>query len=715
MNDGPLRVLPGRPYPLGATWSQDGQGINFAVYSERAEGVDLCLFDVRDPGREVARLSLNEPQHHVWHGYVPGLGPGTPYGFRARGPYEPKLGLRFNPYKLLVDPYAKAISGKINVRAPILGYRLDAKGTEVGRDERDDAAGVPKSVVIDTRFDWEGDTQLETPMHSSVIYEMHVKGFTQLHPDIPTELRGTYSGLAHPAALEYLKALGVTAVQLLPIHEAGDEGFLADKGLTNYWGYSTLGFFAPDQRFSSRRSSGRQVTEFKEMVKALHKAGIEVLLDVVYNHSCEGNHLGPTLSLRGLDNTAYYHLMADDPRYFQDYTGTGNSLNLNHPQTLQLVMDSLRYWVEEMHVDGFRFDLAVTLGRDPDTFTREAGFFRAVHQDPVLSRVKLIAEPWDVGMGGYRVGNFPILWAEWNGKYRDAIRRYWKGDENQVAEVGYRLSGSADLFQISGRKPSASVNFITAHDGFTLHDLVTYNEKHNEGNGEGNRDGANDNHSWNCGVEGETDDPAIIALREQQKRNFLTTLFLSQGVPMLLMGDEQGRTQKGNNNAYCQDNEISWMSWTLDERQSSLLEFTQELIQFRRHQPVLHRHRFSRGAHIWDSAFKDLAWFRPDGSEMTKGDWAKPFVRSVTVLLGGDAIPTLDAKGLRVVGDNLLVMLNAHYQPLTFTLPAIEWGAAWDVAVDTAVPSVERPHTYAGGTLELVGRSMLVLRCPTTV
>ncbi|HZH04062.1 MAG TPA: glycogen debranching protein GlgX, partial [Myxococcaceae bacterium] len=607
----------------------------------------------------------------------------------------------------------KAVSGKPNTKAPLQGYRLDAKGNDVGRDERDDAPGVPKSVVVDTAFDWSGDVRPHTPMHLSVIYEMHVKGFTQLHPQVPPELRGTYAGLGHPAAIEHLKRLGVTAVELLPVHEAIDDGFLVDKGLHNYWGYSTLGFFAPDQRFSSSGSTGGQVVEFKEMVKALHAAGIEVLLDVVYNHTCEGNHLGPTLSLRGLDNAAYYHLKEDDLRYNMDYTGTGNSLNLSHPQTLKLVTDSLRYWVEEMHVDGFRFDLGVTLGRDPTEFSREAGFFRAVHQDPVLSGVKLIAEPWDVGMGGYRVGNFPVLWAEWNGKYRDALRRYWKGDENQVAEVGYRLSGSADLFQLSGRKPSASVNFITAHDGFTLHDLVTYNSKHNELNGEEGRDGANDNYSWNCGVEGETRDAKIVALREQQKRNFLTTLFLSQGTPMLLMGDELGRTQKGNNNAYCQDNALSWINWELDERQQSLLAFTAKLIHFRRRQPVLQRRRFFRGAHIWDSAFKDLAWFRPDGSEMTREDWSKPFVRSVTVLLGGDAIPTLDPQGQRVVGDSLLVMLNAHYGPLTFTLPAVEWGSAWDVVVDTAVPSVERPHTFAGERLELVGRSLMVLSCPS--
>jgi isoamylase len=515
---------------------------------------------------------------------------------------------------------------------------------------------------------------------------------------VPEPQRGTYAGLAHPAVVEHLHRLGVTAVELLPIHAAVDESFLVKKGLTNYWGYNTLGFFAPDARFSSSGSLGGQVVEFKQMVKALHRAGIEVILDVVYNHTCEGNHLGPTLSFKGLDNAAYYRLNDKEPRFYLDFTGCGNSWNAMHPHALQLVMDSLRYWVQVMHVDGFRFDLATTLGRDRHGYDTRAAFFQMIHQDPVLSQVKLIAEPWDVGDFGYQVGNFPVLWSEWNGKYRDTIRRYWKGDDRQAAELGYRLTGSSDLYALSGRMPTASVNFVTAHDGFTLHDLVTYNEKHNEANQEGNRDGSNDNHSWNCGVEGETDEPVVNALREQQKRNFLATLFVSQGVPMLVAGDEFGRTQRGNNNAYCQDTPLSWVSWELSPRQRALLDFTIRMSRLRREQPVLHKRRFFRGSHIWDSELKDLAWFRPDGREMRKEDWEKPDVRSLGFLLGGDAIASLDAQGQRVVGDTLLVLLNAHHEPMTFALPAIEWGADWELVVDTAsAEDCSHVHTPAGG------------------
>jgi glycogen operon protein len=708
-------VLPGRPFPLGATY--DGSGVNFAVFSEHAKRVEVCLFDPDNPSKETRRFPLLETTHHVWHGYVPGLTPGALYGLRAHGPYEPKKGLRFNPHKLLVDPYARALAGQVNHAAPLHAYKEKEgdKEADLVIDTADSAPGVPRAVVLADAFDWEGDTPPAVPWNRSFIYELHVKGFTKLHPRVPEAQRGTYAGLAHPAVIEHLHKLGVTAVELLPIHALVDEPFLTRKGLTNYWGYNSLGYFAPEARYSSSGDRGGQVREFKQMVKALHRAGIEVLLDVVYNHTCEGNHLGPTLSFKGLDNQAYYRLTEKDPRYYLDVTGCGNSWNATHPYALKLVLDSLRYWVQEMHVDGFRFDLATTLGRDRHGYDTRAAFFQMVHQDPVLSRVKLIAEPWDVGDFGYQVGNFPILWSEWNGKYRDTIRRYWKGDDRQAAEIGYRLTGSSDLFALSGRKPTASVNFVTAHDGFTLHDLVTYNEKHNEANLEENRDGANDNYSWNCGVEGETDDPKVNALRETQKRNFLATLFLSQGVPMMVAGDEMGRTQKGNNNAYCQDNPLSWVHWTLNDAQRELLEFTARMSKLRREQPVLTKRRFFRGAHIWDSELKDLAWFRPDGKEMKKEDWEKPYVRSLGFLLGGDAIATPDDEGNRIVGDTLLVLMNAHHEPLEFLLPAMEWGADWELLVDTAALGESlRTHTAAGGKVQVQGRSLVVLRRPAT-
>jgi glycogen operon protein len=708
-------VLPGKPFPLGATF--DGHGVNFAVFSEHAKKVEVCLFDPNETSKETRRFPLLETTHHVWHGYVPGLQPGTLYGLRVHGPHEPKKGLRFNPHKLLVDPYARAIHGKVDYKAPIYGYPAPATGKDEDLilDTRDDAAGVPKAVVLSDTFDWEGDKPPRISWHDTVLYELHVKGFTKLHPRVPEHLRGTYAGLAHPASIEHLKKVGVTAVELLPIHHIVDEPFLAQRGKVNYWGYNTLGYFAPDARYSASGSRGEQVEEFKGMVKLLHRAGIEVILDVVYNHTCEGNHLGPTLSFKGLDNGAYYRLTEKEQRYYMDVTGCGNSWNATHPYALKLVADSLRYWVEVMHVDGFRFDLATTLGRDRHGYDTRAAFFQIIHQDPVLSRVKLISEPWDVGDFGYQVGNFPVLWSEWNGKYRDTIRRYWKGDDRQAAEIGYRLTGSSDLYALSGRKPTASVNFVTAHDGFTLHDLVTYNDKHNEANGEENRDGANDNHSWNCGVEGETSDPKINALREQQKRNFLATLFLSQGVPMLVGGDEMGRTQRGNNNAYCQDNELSWVNWELNDTQRALLEFTSRMAKLRREQPVLHKRRFFRGSHMWDSELKDLAWFRPDGKEMRKDDWEKPYVRSLGFLLGGDAIATPDDEGNRIVGDTLLVLMNAHHEPITFLLPAIEWGADWELVIDTAATGEsQRTHTPAGGKVQAAGRSVVVLRRPAT-
>ncbi|HZA50585.1 MAG TPA: glycogen debranching protein GlgX [Myxococcaceae bacterium] len=706
------RVWPGKPFPLGATF--DGEGVNFAVFSEHATKMAVSIFDPVDHSHEVARLVLPERTDLVWHGYVHGLRAGTLYGFRAHGPWEPVRGFRFNAQKLLVDPCARAIHGKVIWRYPVHGHDTESEDKDLDMDDRDSAMGVPKSVVLSDHFDWEGDRPPQTRLRESVVYEIHVKGFTQRHPAIPEALRGTYSGLAHPAAIEHLKSLGVTAVELLPVHETVDDGFLVEKGLRNYWGYSTLGYFAPDQRFSSRGNLGGQVAEFKEMVKALHRAGIEVILDVVYNHTCEGNHLGPTLSLRGLDNTAYYWLRKDEPRYYLDFTGTGNSLNMRHPQAVKLVCDSLRYWVQEMHVDGFRFDLATTLARNGEgAFDRHAPFLSVLHQDPVLSTVKLIAEPWDLALGGYQLANFPPGWAEWNGKYRDTMRRFWKGDDRQLSEVGWRLTGSSDQFQLSGRRPQASINFVTCHDGFTLDDLVSYNQKHNEANREENRDGTNQNDSWNGGVEGPTDDPKIVRLREKQKRNFIASLMVSQGVPMLNMGDEVSRSQHGNNNAYCQDNEISWMSWEWDARQRALLEFTKKMIRLKLEEPVLQRRKFFQGAHIWDSELKDIAWFRVDGKEMAKEDWEKPGVHFIGMLLGGDAIPTPDEQGNRVVGDTLLVLMNAHPEPQTFTLPAIEWGKDWEIVADTADVSGEaRPLAHAGGRIEVLDRSMIILRRP---
>ncbi|MBI3181277.1 MAG: glycogen debranching protein GlgX [Myxococcales bacterium] len=708
-----LEVWPGVPYPLGATF--DGRGINFAVYSERAEGIDVCLFDPSDCSQEVARFPLMDVTHHVWHRYVPGLPAGTLYGFRAKGPYEPKRGLRFNHHKLLVDPYARAIHGKVNWKAPVHGYKVDSKDKErdLTFDDRDDAAGVPKSVVVADDFDWGDDKPPGHIWRFAVVYELHVKGFTARHPGIPEKLRGTYAGLAHPAAIEHLTKLGVTSVELLPVHEAVDDGFLGERGLTNYWGYNTLGYFAPDQRFCSSGSHGEQVREFKQMVKALHQAGIEVILDVVYNHTAEGNELGPTLCFRGLDNPTYYWLMADEPNRYLNVTGCGNSVNASHPQVAKLIADSLRCWVTEMRVDGFRFDLATTLGRTgKGEFDRRAAFLQILHQDPVLSRVKLIAEPWDLGPDGHKVGNFPVLFAEWNDRFREAIRRFWKGDERQAAEIGYRVTGSSDLLKLSGRRPTASVNYVTSHDGFTLHDLVTYERKHNEANGEANRDGANDNYAWNCGVEGETDDPAIQALRQKQLRNLIATLFLSQGTPMLCAGDEMGRTQKGNNNAYCQDNELSWVDWRLDERKSRLFEFTARMIRLRKEQPVLQRRNFFLGATIGDSRFKDLVWFRPDGAEMSPEDWAAPYRRSLGYLLGGDAIASRDPEGRRIVGDTLLVLLNAHHEPVEFTVPGVEWGAEWQLALDTAKEVEASGAVKAGAKLELKGRSLMALRHP---
>jgi glycogen operon protein len=707
--DGEL-IWPGRPYPLGATF--DGDGTNFAVYARHAEKLELCLFDPADATREIRRARLHEKTGHVFHAYLPGIRPGTLYGFRAHGAYEPEAGLRFNPAKLLVDPYARAISGEVDFQGPVFGYPRGAPEEDLARDERDSAAAMPKAVVVGNHFDWGDDRRPDTPWHRSVIYEVHVKGFTARHPEVPPELRGTYLGLASPPAIDHLVRLGVTAVELLPAHEFVDDPFLRALGLRNYWGYSTLGFFAPEQRYA-RGSRGEQVGEFRAMVKALHAAGIEVILDVVFNHTAEGNHLGPTLSLKGLDNPTYYRLLEETPRYYWDTTGCGNSLDTTEPQALKLVMDSLRYWIEEMHVDGFRFDLAVTLARDPGNFDERSRFLTAVHQDPLLEKVKLIAEPWDLGPDGYKVGEFPVRWSEWNGKYRDVVRRFWKGDENVAPEMGYRLTGSADLYAAAGRKIYASVNFVTAHDGFTLRDLVSYERKHNEANGEENRDGTDENHSWNCGVEGETDDPRVLALRDRQVRNLLATLLVSQGVPMITAGDEMGKTQGGNNNAYCQDNEISWLDWDLDDRRRALLGFTRRVIRLRLAQPVLQRRRFFRGSALWDSSLKDLAWFRPDGAEMTEEDWKKPFARSVAFLLGGDAIGTPDEQGRRIMGDTLLVLMNASLEAVTYVLPDVTWGREWEILADTAgATDAKRDLVACGGSLSAEARSLVLLARP---
>ncbi len=704
------RTRPGRPYPLGATW--DGAGVNFALFSEHATAVALCLYDERDPGKEVRQIRVEQRTDQVWHVYVPGVRPGTLYAFRVNGPYEPRQGHRFNPAKALLDPYAKAIAGTLQWNDAFFGYRAGDPAGDVRPDDRDSAPHLPKSVVVDPTFDWEGDRPPQTRWSRTVIYETHVKGFTRRHPEVAPELRGTYAGLAAPAAVRHLTELGVTAVELLPVHHSVTEKYQADRGLTNYWGYNSIGFFCPDSRYSASGHLGRQVDEFKQMVKTLHRAGIEVILDVVYNHTAEGNHLGPTLSFRGIDNAAYYRLSPEDLRYHVDYTGCGNTLNMRHPRTIQLLMDSLRYWVLDMHVDGFRFDLAAALARELHDVDRLSAFFDVVHQDPVISQVKLIAEPWDLGEGGYQVGNFPVGWTEWNGKYRDTIRRYWKGDEGQVAELAYRLTGSSDLYEMGGRRPYASVNFVTAHDGFTLADLVSYDVKHNLANGEDNRDGTDDNGSWNCGVEGPTDDPAIVALRERQMRNLLATLFLSQGIPMLLSGDEMGHTQRGNNNAYCQDNELSWLAWPPTETGRRLIDFTRRLIRLKHANPVFHRRTFFQGRRIHGSAVKDLAWFRPDGHEMTDEEWQNNHGRCLGLRLEGDAIEEVDDLGEPIVGDTFLILLNAHHEPVPFVLPAHESRVRWEPVLDTRDwdGGADRPAQRTGEQYRLEGRSLAVLR-----
>jgi glycogen operon protein len=705
-----MRVWPGQPYPQGATWN--GAGVNFALFSENATGVELCLFDGPDGTEEVARIQITEQTDQVWHIYLPEVRPGQRYGYRVHGPYVPQEGQRFNPAKLLLDPYAKAIAGTIKWSDALFGYTVGHPDADLSRDERDSASGLPKCVVVDPAFSWGDDTPPRTPWHRTLIYELHVKGFTARHPQVPPELRGTYAGLTCPAVIDYLHSLGITAVELMPVHQFAADKHLVDRGLTNYWGYNSIGFFAPDARYASNGVLGQQVMEFKTLVKTLHREGIEVILDVVYNHTGEGNHLGSTLCFRGIDNATYYRLVSGDRRYYMDYTGCGNTLNMTHPRTLQLIMDSLRYWVLEMHVDGFRFDLASALARELHEVDRLGAFFDIIHQDPVLSQVKLIAEPWDLGEGGYQVGNFPVLWAEWNGEYRDTVRRFWRGDGGLVGTVAYRLTGSSDLYERSGRRPYASINFVTAHDGFTLSDLVSYNEKHNEANGEENRDGQNENLSWHCGVEGPTTDPAILALRARQQRNFLATLLLSQGVPMLQMGDEIGRTQQGNNNAYCQDNEISRMDWKLDRPRRELLEFARLLIQWFHRHPVLRRRKFFQGRKIRGSEVKDLAWFRPDGKEMADEDWNNPDARCLVLRLAGDAIEEVDARGNRIVDDTLLILLNAYHESISFVLPAHRAKIRWEVILDTREATGTRRHRLmrGGEAYELEAQSLALLR-----
>ncbi len=698
------RVRPGEPFPLGATW--DGRGTNFSIFSEVATRVELCLFDAQ--GHQTS-VDLPERTAFCWHGYLRGVGPGQRYGFRVHGPWEPAQGHRCNPAKLLIDPYARAIAGDIRWDPVVFPYPLG--GDDLARDDRDSAPNMPKSIVIDNEFDWQGDRPLRRGLHETVIYEVHVKGFTKRHPGVPEHLRGTFAGVAYPSSIEHLKSLGVTAVELLPIHQFVHESHQIDKGLRNYWGYHSYGFFAPHGEYSSGGDGGEQVREFKGMVKLLHSAGLEVILDVVYNHTGEGNHLGPMLCLKGIDNRAYYRTVDGDERFYLDYTGTGNSLNMRHPHALMLVMDSLRYWVQEMHVDGFRFDLASTLARELYDVDRLSAFFDIIHQDPTLSGVKLIAEPWDIGEGGYQVGNFPVRWCEWNGKYRDTVRDYWRGEGGGLGEFASRFTGSADLYEDDGRKPYASVNFVTAHDGFTLRDLVSYNEKHNEANGEGNNDGESHNRSWNGGAEGPTDDPAINELRSRQQRNFLTTVLLSQGIPMILGGDELGRTQQGNNNAYCQDNEISWFDWEHVDR--DLLAFTRRLVQLQAAHPVFRRRRWFKGRPVRGAGVSDIAWFRPDGGEMSEEDWQQPHAKSFGVFLNGDALRDRDDDGKPIRDDSFLLLFNAHHEALTFTTPAEKFGVRWKVEMDTA-GTHESASVAGDAPLEVAARSVVVLSRPRT-
>jgi glycogen operon protein len=702
-----MRVWPGRSYPLGATW--DGAGVNFALFSEHATRVELCLFDSPEATREAQRIVLPDFTDQVWHGYFPDVEPGQLFGYRVHGPHEPAKGHRFNPNKVLLDPYAKAIGRDLKWDDSLFAYKIGDATADLSFDERDNAPFAPLAAVVDTAFTWGDDRAPRTPWHKTLIYEVHVKGMTMRHPEVPEKLQGTYAGLASEAAVKHLLELGVTAVEVMPVHHHVDDRHLLENGRTNYWGYNTLAFFAPELRYASRASPRKSVQEFKMMVRALHAAGLEVILDVVYNHTAEGNQLGPTLSMRGIDNASYYRL-AEDARYYVDYTGCGNTLNVQHPRVLQLIMDSLRYWVLEMHVDGFRFDLASTLARELHSVDKLGAFFDIIHQDPILSQVKLIAEPWDVGEGGYQVGNFPVLWTEWNGKYRDDVRRFIKGDGGKAGEFASRLAGSSDLYEQSGRLPYASINFVTCHDGFTLQDLVGYNDKHNEANGEGNRDGANDNNSWNCGAEGPTDDPNVKALRERQKRNFVATLLLSQGVPMICGGDELSHTQNGNNNTYCQDNELTWMNWDLGAGQKEFLEFVKKVVSLRKEQPVFQRRKFFHGRRIRGSDIKDLSWFEPSGQEMSDDAWNAGFVKCLGMRLAGDVIGDVDEKGEPIVGETILVLLNAHHEAIPFTLPATRAEHHWESLLDTAEPQGKGLVFWLGGQqYPLQGRSIAVL------
>ncbi|TLV02099.1 glycogen debranching protein GlgX [Dyadobacter luticola] len=703
-----LRALPGKPYPLGAHW--DGQGVNFAVFSENAESIELCLFD--EENKEYAKIRIEEITHHVWHVYVPGLGPGQLYGYRVSGPYEPDNGHRFNPAKLVVDPYARALSGTLEWNDALFAYRIGDPEEDLSMNTDDSAPYIPKSVVVDESFDWEDDQRIDRPYHQTIIYEAHVRGFTKMNEQIPEQHRGTYAGMAHPATIEYLKALGITAIELLPVHQFLADRHLCDQGLTNYWGYNTLNFFAPDPRYCSCSEPGEQVKEFKAMVKALHKADIEVILDVVYNHTAEGNHMGPTLSFRGLDNAAYYRLMEDDPRHYMDYTGTGNTLNVQLPNVLALIMDSLRYWITDMHIDGFRFDLAAALARtlhDTDTLS---SFFNIIHQDPIISQVKLIAEPWDINEDGYMVGKFPVGWGEWNGLFRDQVREYWKGGEIKMTAMAQRLTGSPDLYYNSYRRPTASINFITAHDGFTLNDLVSYNEKHNEANGEDNKDGEENNHSYNYGVEGPTDDPEINALRAKQRRNFLVNLLISQGVPMLVAGDEWGRTQQGNNNAYCQDNEISWLDWNkVDEQQ---LTFTQQLIAFIKSHPSFQRRRWFQDMPVKGSDIKDIMWFLPDGNVIPEESWGEANAGPFSVFLNGLGIRCVNMDGQKLYDDHFHIIFNPTEESIEFQMPSEECGACWRVVIDTSESFIGEKEELipSSGKVPVADRSITILRCP---
>jgi len=705
-----ITVQPGSPFPLGATW--DGRGVNFALYAENATGVELCLFDSKEQQNESTRIKVDERTHHVWHIYIPELKPGQQYGYRVYGRYEPEHGHRFNPNKFLIDPYAKAISDTVHWQDSLFGYEVGHTDADLSFSGQDSVPFMPRCVVIDPTFDWGEDKLPKIPYHKTIIYELHVKGFTKLHPGIPENIRGTYSSLAHPVIINYLNDLGINAVEVMPIHYFITDRQLEERGKTNYWGYNTIGFFAPDVRYASNGHLGEQVFEFKNMVKELHKAGIEVILDVVYNHTGEGSQLGPTLSFRGIDNASYYRL-THDRRYYMDYTGTGNTLNANLPSVLRLIMDSLRYWILEMHVDGFRFDLAATLARELHEVDRLSSFFDIIHQDPVISQVKLIAEPWDIGEGGYMVGNFPPGWAEWNGKYRDCMRDYWRGANSMLSEFAERLTGSSDLYRNDYRNPTASINFITAHDGFTLTDLVSYNEKHNEANGENNNDGESHNRSWNCGAEGPTDDAGIVSLRNRQKRNFLTTLFLSQGVPMLLAGDEMGRTQNGNNNPYCQDNEISWIDWQNADKE--LLEFTKKLISGYKNHNVFSRRDWFKGQPIKGRGLTDIAWFSPDGKKMSEENWKLDFAKCLGVYLNGRGIHSLDYDGKPIVDDSFYLIFNAHNEPVEYKLPTRRYGDHWLKVLDTNTNYVadEGGVKYRAGTkINVEGFSVVLLKQP---